>query len=112
MAGDEAITLDDDGVQGVIKAQVKRRLDAAEAFAAGGRTDRADDERSEIAILEEYLPAALSDEDLETVVREVFEANGFATQADMGAAMKAVNAVVAGRGDGRKVAEMVKSRLV
>ena len=111
VSGDEATTLDDDGVQAVVKAQVKRRVDAAEAFEAGGATDRAATERAEIAILEGYLPAALTEAELAAIVEAVFAEHGFATKADMGRAMKAVNAEVAGRADGRAVAELVKSRL-
>lgn len=111
VAGDAATTLDDDGVQAVLKAQVKRRVDAAEAFESGGADARAADERAEIAILETYLPAALSADELERIVAAVFAEHGFATKQDMGAAMKAVNAEVAGRADGRAVADLVKSRL-
>lgn len=111
VSGDEATTLDDDGVQAVVKSQVKRRVDAAEAFEAGGADDRAAAERAEIAILEEYLPAALTPTELDTIVTSVFAEHGFSTMADMGQAMKAVNAEVAGRADGRAVADLVKSRL-
>ena len=111
VSGDESRTLDDDEVQTVVKALVKRGLDAAEAFESGGRTDRADEERAEVAILETYLPAAMSDDELEAIVAGVMAANGFETKADMGNAMKAVNAEVAGRADGRRVAELVKARL-
>lgn len=111
VAGDEAVSLDDDGVQSVIKAQVKRRIDAAEAFEAGGRDDRGAAERAEIEILETYLPPALSDAELESIVSTVFDTNSYESKADMGAAMKAVNAEVAGRADGRRVADLVKSRL-
>jgi len=111
VSGAAATTLDDDGVQAVLKSQVKRRLDAAEAFDAGGAPDRAADERAEIGVLEEYLPTALTPEELEAIVADVFAANGFETKADMGKAMKAVNAEVAGRADGRAVADLVKSRL-
>lgn len=111
VAGDEATELDDAGVEAVIRAQVKRRHDAVEAYEAGGREDRAAGERAEIAILEAYLPAALTDEELEAIVVSVFDQHGFASKADMGAAMKAVNGEVAGRADGRRVAELVKSRL-
>jgi uncharacterized protein YqeY len=111
VSGAEATTLDDDGVQAVLKSQVKRRIDAAEAFDAGGATDRAADERAEIEVLETYLPTALTADELEAIVSEVFAANGFASKADMGQAMKAVNAEVAGRADGRAVADLVKSRL-
>ena len=111
VSGTEAKELDDDAVLAVIKAQVKRRIDAAEAFEAGGRADRAEEERAEMKVLEDYLPAAMSDEELESIVAGVMEANGFETRADMGNAMKAVNAEVAGRADGRRVADLVKSRL-
>jgi uncharacterized protein YqeY len=111
VSGTEAKELDDDAVLAVIKAQVKRRVDAAEAFEAGGRADRAEEERAEMKVLEEYLPAAMSDGELESIVAGVMEANGFETRADMGNAMKAVNAEVAGRADGRRVADLVKSNL-
>jgi uncharacterized protein YqeY len=111
VSGAAATVLDDDGVQAVLKSQVKRRIDAAEAFEAGGATDRAADERSEIDVIEVYLPAAIGADELEAIVSEVFAANGFASKADMGKAMKAVNAEVAGRADGRAVADLVKSRL-
>lgn len=111
VSGTEATTLDDDGVLAVLKSQVKRRIDAAEAFDAGGRTERADDERAEQAVLETYLPAALADDELDTIVTNVLTEHGFESMAAMGAAMKAVNAVVAGRADGRRVADLVRSRL-
>ncbi|MEP1125178.1 MAG: GatB/YqeY domain-containing protein [Ilumatobacter sp.] len=111
VSGDEAVKLDDAGVQAVVKAQVKRRMDAAEAFTSGGATERADAERAEMAILEGYLPAALGQDELDAIVSSVFAEHGFASPSDMGAAMKAVNAEVAGRADGRTVADLVKSRL-
>lgn len=111
VSGEAAKELDDNGVMAVLKAQVKRRIDAAEAFDAGNATDRAAAERSEQAIIEGYLPAAMSDDELGSIVTAVMDANGFTAQADMGKAMKAVNAEVAGRADGRRVADLVKSRL-
>ncbi len=111
VAGDEATTLDDAGVETVLKAQVKRRVDAAEAFEAGGADDRGAAERFEIEIIEAYLPAKLDDAELEAIVTRVLDENGFASKSDMGPAMKAVNAEVAGRADGRAVADLVKSRL-
>jgi uncharacterized protein YqeY len=111
VSGTEAKELDDAAVLAVIKAQVKRRIDAAEAFEAGGRAESAAEERSEMKVLEEYLPAPMSDDELELIVASVMEANGFETRADMGNAMKAANAEVDGRADGRRVAELVKSKL-
>lgn len=111
VAGDTATQLDDDGVQAVVKAQVKRRNDAAEAFDQGGAPERAEAERAEIVVLEAYLPAALSADVLESIVDRVVAEHGYSTKADMGPAMKAVNAEVAGRADGRTVADLVRSRL-
>ncbi len=112
VAGAQATTLDDAGVQRVITAQAKRRVEAAEAFDAGGRAEKAADERAELAVLESYLPAALTESELEELVTRVLAAEGISQKSDMGRAMKAVNAEVAGRADGRQVADLVKSRLV
>ena len=106
-----ADTLSDTEVQKVIAAQVKRRIEAAEAFDAGGADDRAAGERAEQQVLETYLPAALNEAELEALVSETLTENGFTEKADMGQAMKAVNAKVAGRADGRAVADLVKSKL-
>ncbi len=111
VAGAESKTLDDGEVQKVISAQVKRRVEAAEAFDEAGRTDRAADERAEKEILEAYLPAALGTAELEAIVTETLAEGGWSTKADMGQAMKAINAKVAGRADGRAVADLVKANL-
>ncbi|MEL6891040.1 MAG: GatB/YqeY domain-containing protein [Actinomycetota bacterium] len=111
VAGREATELDDAGVQQVLKAQVKRRHDSIEAYADAGRADRAADEQAEIDVLQAYLPADLTDEQLAEIVDVVFEANEFSSMKDMGQAMKAVNAEVRGRADGKRVSEQVKSRL-
>lgn len=110
-AGKSAVELDDAGVQKVIAAQAKMRTEAAEAFDDGDRTDQAAAEREELAILERYLPQKLTDAELESLVDAVLADNGFGSKADMGQAMKAVNAEVAGRADGRAVADLVKSKL-
>ncbi|MBM36813.1 MAG: GatB/YqeY domain-containing protein [Actinomycetota bacterium] len=111
VAGSSATTLDDDQVQKVIAAQAKRRVEAAEAFEQGGRTEKAADERAELKILEAYLPEQLDGDELADIVERVLTEGGYSTMADMGEAMKAVNAEVAGKAEGRVVAELVKSRL-
>lgn len=111
VSGKGAKTLDDAGVQKVIVAQVKRRVEAAEAFDAGGREEKAADERDEIGVLEAYLPSQLSDEEMIQLVESTLAEEGITTKADMGKAMKAVNQKVAGRADGRAVADAVKARL-
>ena len=111
VAGTSATTLDDEQVQKVIAAQAKRRVEAAEAFEEGGRTEKAADERAELTILEQYLPEQLDADALAVIVERVLAAGGYSTMADMGQAMKAVNAEVAGKAEGRIVAELVKSHL-
>ena len=111
VAGTSATTLDDEQVQKVIAAQAKRRVEAAEAFEEGGRTEKAADERAELTILEQYLPEQLDADALAVIVERVLADCGYSTMADMGQAMKAVNAEVAGKAEGRIVAELVKSHL-
>lgn len=110
-AGKEAIELDDAGVEKVIAAQAKMRTEAADAYDEGGRTDQAASERKELAVLERYLPEKLSDDELDALIDRVLADNGFSEKAQMGQAMKAVNAEVAGRAEGRVVADKVKGKL-
>ena len=111
VAGASATTLDDEQVEKVIAAQAKRRVEAAEAFDQGGRTEKAADERAELKILESYLPELLDPDALTEIIERILTEGGFATMADMGQAMKAINAEVAGKAEGRLIAELVKSRL-
>jgi len=111
VAGKEAAVLDDAGVQQVIKAQIKRRNDSIEAYNNAARSDRAADEQAEIDVLQAYVPVDLTDEELGDIVNSVFAANGFSSMKDMGQAMKTVNAAVAGRAAGKRVSDLVKSRL-
>jgi uncharacterized protein YqeY len=111
VSGPEARTLSDDEVQAVVSSQVKRRVEAAAAFDDGGRPEMAEAERAEKAVLEEYLPAALTADELESIVDEALTEGGWSTRADMGQAMKAINAKVAGRADGKTIADLVKARL-
>jgi len=111
VAGSTASTLDDAQVERVIAAQAKRRVEAAEAFESGGRPELAAAERAELAILEHYLPEQLDADALAILVDRVLLAGGYEGMKSMGQAMQAVNAEVAGRADGRIVADLVKSRL-
>jgi uncharacterized protein YqeY len=111
VAGKEAKELTDDDILKVLGREVKRRDEAAEAFRGADRPDRADREQAEREVLAAYLPAALSPEELETIVSEVFAEGGFSGMEAMGPAMKAVTAKVAGRADGKVVSTMVRERL-
>jgi len=111
VSGRAATALDDAGVEKVIKAQAKRRQEAADAFTEAVRPDRVEAEMAEKAILDSYLPEALSDDEVIAIVETTLVDNGFTAKDQMGAAMKAVNQVIAGRADGKMVATLVKERL-
>jgi len=114
VAGKEARVLSDDEVQKVITREAKKRREAAEAFAQGGRTESAERERAEGEVLADYLPKQLGDEELAGLVGEAVaeaKAGGAEGPRAMGAVMKIVNPKVAGRAEGGRVAAAVKRAL-
>lgn len=111
VAGKEARELTDDQVLTVLTREARKRREAAEAFAGAGRDELATKERAEEQVLAEYLPAQLDDDELKALVDRVLAAGDFSGPKAMGPAMKAVNAEVAGRAEGRRVADAVKARL-
>ncbi|WBB58239.1 GatB/YqeY domain-containing protein [Streptomyces sp. WMMC500] len=114
VAGKEARVLSDDEVLKVITREAKKRREAAEAFAQGGRTESAERERAEGEVLADYLPKPLGDEELGALVDEaVAEAKAAGAEGPraMGAVMKIVNPRVAGRAEGGRVAAAVKRAL-
>ncbi|HZE38576.1 MAG TPA: GatB/YqeY domain-containing protein [Stackebrandtia sp.] len=111
VAGKRARELSDDEVLKVVAKQAKQRAEAAEAFEGGGRPESAARERAEGEVLARYLPKRLGAEELTALIDEVFAEGGFTEPSQMGQAMKAVQAKVAGRAEGRTVAELVKARL-
>lgn len=111
VAGTRARELSDEEVTAVVAKEAKKRREAAEAFAAAGRTELADQERAEEQVLARYLPTPLGDDELAELVSGVLAEHGFTGMAQMGPAMKAVQAKVAGRADGRRVAAEVRARL-
>lgn len=111
VAGTEAVELSDDDVLKVVAREAKKRDEAAAAFSDAGRTDQAERERAEGQVLAGYLPAGLGDDELVDLVERVLAGGGYSSKKDMGAAMKAVQAEVAGRADGKVVAALVRERL-
>ena len=111
VAGTAARELTDDEVLSVLTKEAKKRREAAEAFATAGRSDSADKERAEEQVLAGYLPAQLSDAEIADVVAESLATGGFTSMAQMGAAMKAAQAAVAGRAEGGRVAAEVRRQL-
>jgi uncharacterized protein YqeY len=95
----------------VLRRERKRRLEAADAYRDGGSADRADAERREAELIENYLPAEMSDDELTQLVDGAIAESGAAGPQDMGKAMGVVMGKVAGRADGKRVSAMVKERL-
>ena len=108
---DERITLDDAQVLAVIEKMVKQRKESIAQFEQGGRTDLAAKERAEIEQLQAYLPAQLSDAEIEALIREAIAATGAASIKDMGKVMGAVKAKAAGRADMGAVSARIKAAL-
>ena len=95
----------------VLRRERKRRLEAAEAYSKGGSEDRAAAERSEAELIEAYLPAELSDDELSRLVQEAITESGASQARDMGKVMSLVMPRVAGRADGKRVSAAVRDRL-
>lgn len=111
VSGAAARELTDAEVEKVLRTQVKRRDEAAEAFQAAGRDEQATKELDERAILSSYLPEEMDDADLEAVVEEALAAGEFTEPSQMGQAMNTVMAAVAGRAEGKRVSAIVKAKL-
>lgn len=95
----------------VLRRERKRRLDAAEQFRDGGREELATAEESEAELIDGYLPAEISDEELQGIVAQAVTDSGATSAKDMGSAMRAAMAAVDGRADGKRVSGMVRAAL-
>jgi len=111
VAGKEARELSDDEVQKVIAREAKKRRESAEAFDGANRTELAERERAEGAILDAYLPAQLDDAELTELVQQAVAEAGATGMAGMGAVMKIVQPKVAGRADGKRISDEVRRQL-
>jgi uncharacterized protein YqeY len=103
--------LSDDEELQVLQRERKRRNEAAEAFRAGGREEKAVQEETELAILEEFMPAPLTEEELERIVDDAIAETGATSLRDMGRVMADVMPQVAGRADGSFVGQLVREKL-
>ena len=111
VAGAQAREISDDEVVGVLAKEAKKRRDAADAFRQGGRPDLAEREDAEAAVIAGYLPAPLTDDELDALVDAAVAETGANSLREMGAVMKRLATDVAGRADGARVAAAVKARL-
>ena len=95
----------------VLQRNRKRHLEAAEAYRAGGNDERAKGEEAELAVLEEFMPEPLSEDDLEAIIDDAIAENGATSMRDLGRVMADVMPQVAGRADGGVVSQLVREKL-
>jgi uncharacterized protein YqeY len=95
----------------VLQRERKRRVEAAEAFRAGGRDEQAEDEEYELEVLEEFMPEPLSEEELEEIVDDVIAEVGATSMSHFGRVMADVMPQVSGRADGSAVSQIVREKL-
>jgi uncharacterized protein len=103
--------LDEQGEIAVLKRERKRRSEAAEAYRSGGREELAAAEELEAALIDEYLPEQISDQELEALVSEALQETGAESPGEIGRVMAAVMPKLGGRADGRRVNELVREKL-
>ena len=95
----------------VLQRERKKRIEAAEAFRGGGREAQAEKEEGELAVLEEFMPEPLTEEELEQILDDAIAENGATSMRDMGRVMKDVMPQIAGRADGAAVSQMLREKL-
>lgn len=103
--------LSQESAEAVLRRERKQRVEAAEAYRAGGRPDRAESEEVEMTVIDEFLPAAMTDQELEAIVDAAIAETGATTMKDMGRVMGAVTTASGGRADGRAASALVRARL-
>ncbi len=108
---DERITLDDTAVVGIVDKLIKQRKDSIAAFTQAGRQDLADKENAEVLVLQAYLPARLSADEIAAEVKAIVAELGAAGPGDMGKVMGAVKTRLAGKADMSQVSAAVKAAL-
>ena len=108
---DERIEVDDNRALGILDKMVKQRRESISQFHSGGRDDLADKEQAEIDIISEFLPQALSNEEIETIINDAISQTGAATMKDMGKVMGIVKPQITGRADVGAVSGKIKSLL-
>jgi uncharacterized protein YqeY len=101
---------DDEELQ-VLQRERKRRVEAAEAFRSGGREEQAANEEGELAVLEEFMPAPLSEDELEEIIDDAIAEVGATSMRDLGRVMADVMPQVSGRADGSVVSQLVREKL-
>ena len=103
--------LTEDSATKAIQKEYKKRKETAEIYKQQNRPDLAEDELSQALVMEEYLPKALTEDEIRTIVKNVVTESGASSAADMGKVMGSANKIIAGRADGKLVSQIVKEIL-
>lgn len=109
---DDDTELPEQEVLAVIRKEAKQRKESIEQFAEGGRDDLVDKEKAELAVIEEYLPDPLSDEELHAIIDDIIEDTDASSMADMGRVMGPAMSTLRGQVDGGRVQQIVKEKLM
>lgn len=109
--GGASAELDDPEIIAVIRREVKKRQDSIEQYTTGGRPELAEQEEAEIAVLNGYLPAPLSAEELDAIIVAAIAETGATSRKEMGAVMKLVQERSGGRADGKTLSQAVVAKL-
>lgn len=108
---DQRKTLDDDEVLDILNREIKQRKDSLQDFEKAGREDLVDPLKAEIAIISEYMPQQLSEDEIKEIVQQTIQQVGASSKADMGKVMSALMPKVKGRADGKLVNQLVQQFL-
>lgn len=107
----EGRSLDEEEETVILRRQLKQREESAEAFRKAGREEQAQAEETEAEVVRGYLPAPLSEEEMERVVEEAINETGATSMRDMGAVMGRASAIAGNRADGKRLSQLVRTRL-
>ena len=108
---DKQIKLTDEQIIEIMAKEAKKRRDSIADYEKGGREDIVKQIKEEIAVIEEYLPKQLTEDELEEIIKEIIKSTGATTMKDMGMVMKAAKEEIGSRADGRRINEVVKKQL-
>ena len=108
---DERIELDDAQVLNVVEKQVKQRKESIKAFQGAGREDLASKEQAELEVISQFLPEAMSEDELDSLIAQTIEAQGATSMKDMGKVMNSLRPIIAGRADPAQVSAKIKAKL-
>ena len=108
---DERIELDDAQVLAVIEKQIKQRKESIKAFSGAGRDDLASKEQAEVEVISQFLPAAMTEEELDSIIEQTIAAQEATSMKDMGKVMNSLRPLIAGRADPSQVSAKIKAKL-